>query len=92
MQLSIGKDPDIRQEGTPRFLERVWEEATEHDTTRAGEASHQYEEPEPTWTSCYTSHVKDAVCEEFRRRLTELVSEVEHHDALGCFFTSVPCR
>lgn len=57
MNFPVAEDLESRYECAPRALERVRQEASEDDTAEASETSHEDEQPEPTRTAGYTTHV-----------------------------------
>ena len=75
-----------------RVPERIRQEETQDDTAEQGERSHEGEQPEPTSLAANTTHMQDTVCDQLRRGLAELVTEVEEHDTLGSLLPCVPCR
>lgn len=48
VQLSVAKDPDVRQESASWLLERIGKTEAENEATETGEAAHQDKKPEPT--------------------------------------------
>lgn len=58
MQLALIEDLDVWQEGTSWVLEGVGKTATEDDTTKDREATHQCEKPEPEIQLVRLSYVK----------------------------------
>jgi len=90
MQLSLGKDVNLRQESAVWSLKRVREEEAKNESTETGKTTHEHEQPEPTGASGNTSHVEDTEGEKFGRCLAELVAKVEYHHTLSSLFLSVP--
>jgi hypothetical protein len=92
MDLAIGKHLPLGKESRMRALEAVGQEASKNKPAEDREAAHECEEPEPARLTAHSAHVQDAVCEDFGGSLTELVAEVEDHDALRSLGPSVPRR
>ncbi len=92
VQLSVGEKPDAGQEGGARILERVWQAEAVDEAAEDGERPHEHEQPEPPGLAADAAHVQDAVREQLRRRLAELVAKVEDHHALGRLRARIPRR
>lgn len=90
IQLPIGKDFPLWSKGAMRIFERVGQEEPKDEARRHSERSHEDEQPEPSRLSRHTTHMEDAVCQQLRTRLTELISKIKHHDSLRRLLPRIP--
>lgn len=90
VNLPIVEHLPLRQERRKRLLERIRQAEAKYEATEDCKPTHKDEQPEPSRLASNSAHVQDAVGEQFRRGLTELVTKVEDHYPFCRFRSRVP--